>query len=214
MRRPSPPVPVRRPAPPAAAERRPRRGGFTLLEVLAAVVVVGLTFALLARWNIEGLRAESRAEWRLQASLVADRVLAEMEAAHLAGTPPQVGEQRRTVDGFEVLVDVQPLSLALADVPPEIAASHPETTTPPPGPTLLAAPGSGQVTPLRQVHVSVRWNDGIADNEVVRDTFAFDEASVASLLQPLAQQASGPESARPPESGADGGASPAGGELR
>jgi prepilin-type N-terminal cleavage/methylation domain-containing protein len=162
--------------------------GFTLLEVLAAVAVLGLVFTSLAAWNIDGLRAEGRAQRRLEASLVADQVVAELEAALAAGTPPEVGRLEREVAGHAVLLEVEKLELALDD-PPRPPGALPDSEIldgEPAGPTLLAPPGSRRDTPLRLVRVSVAYGSEEAPEHVRRETFAWDAEAVASLTQGLA----------------------------
>ena len=51
--------------------------GFTLLEVLAAVAILGIWFVVLASVGIQGLRAEGTNERRIRASLLADTILSE-----------------------------------------------------------------------------------------------------------------------------------------
>jgi prepilin-type N-terminal cleavage/methylation domain-containing protein len=169
-----------------------RRAGFTLLEVLAAVAVIGLTFTLLARANIEGLRAEGVAERKLEASLLADRllVLAELESQLAAGTAPPVGRSEREDQGFRVLLDVTPLELSLPQpagqpVPGSMQgrALGPSESA---GPSLLAAPGTNTPTLLRRVHLEVAWFDGISEESVRRDTIVFDAVQAAPLLEGLA----------------------------
>ncbi len=167
------------------------RAGFTLLEVLAASAVVGFVFTVLASWNIQGLRAEGTASRRLEASLLADRVLSDLEAGLLTGTAPQVGRDENEVEGFAVVVEVAPLPVVLADLPPEVAGS-PTLGGEPSGPTLLSSSGGGgAVTPLRHVRIEVGWMDGTAEERVVRDTFVFDAASVASTLEGISTPGTG-----------------------
>lgn len=179
--------------------------GFTLLEVLAAVAVIGVAFTSLAAWNIEGLRAESLAHGRLEASIVADYVLSELEAELAAGAVPPVGRVEREQDGHAVLLEVEPLPLALEPLP----ATNGRPATAPGAaarPTLLAAPGSRAQTPLRLVRISVSIGDAETGDHVVRETFAFDAASVASLLDGLAEAAgpTGGPTGGPPAPGATG----------
>jgi len=164
--------------------------GFTLLEVLAAVLVVGMTFTVLAGANIDGLRAEGLAARRLEASLLADRTLAGIEAGLGAGAAPPVGTSESELDGFRVRVEVTPYELAPEPLPGEPAQ-------PPAGagadePTLLAAPGSGAVTPLRRVAIQVLWDDGVAEHAVRRDSVVFDGVSVASLLEGIGAEETQP----------------------
>ncbi len=52
---------------------------FTLLEVLAAVAILGIVYVVLADVAMQGLFAEGRAKRRLEASLKADLHLSELE---------------------------------------------------------------------------------------------------------------------------------------
>jgi len=160
------------------------RAGFTLLEVLAAVLVVGMVFPILARMNIQGLRAEGNSARRLEASLMADQAVAEIEAQLAGGTAPQVGQDEREQDGFQIQVEVTPLEFTLEALPEELAAT-PRPGDEAPGNSLLATPDSGRVTPLRHVHIAVAWQDGVFEESVVRDTFVFDAASISGTLEGL-----------------------------
>jgi len=161
------------------------RAGFTLLEVLAAVLVVGMVFTVLAGANIDGLRAEGLAARRLEASLVADRTLSELEA----GVAPPLGTVESELDGFRVRVEVTPYELAPEPLPGEPA----QPAVADEGPTLLAAPGSGALTPLRRVAIQVLWDDGVAEHAVRRDSIAFDGVSVASLVAGIGAEEETPQ---------------------
>jgi prepilin-type N-terminal cleavage/methylation domain-containing protein len=168
------------------SDPRVRTGGFTLLEVLAAVLVIGMSFTVLARVNIEALRAEGIATRRLEASLLADRTLAELEAQQRIppGNAPAVGREERAADPYRIEIEVEPLEITLAPLPPELGAT-PSFADRPGAPTLLSAPQQGAATPLRHVHVAVVWNDGSGEDRVVRDTFLFDAASVSGTLSAI-----------------------------
>jgi prepilin-type N-terminal cleavage/methylation domain-containing protein len=160
------------------------RAGFTLLEVLAAVLVVGMVFPILARMNIQGLRAEGNSARRLEASLIADQAVAEIEIQLASGSAPQVGQDEREREEFRIRVEVTPLEFTLAALPEELAAT-PRPGDEAQGNSLLATPDSGRVTPLRHVHIAVAWQDGVFEESVVRDTFVFDAASVSGTLEGL-----------------------------
>lgn len=168
--------------------RARRAGGFTLLEVLGAVLVIGVAFTLLAAANIEGLRAEGVARRELEASLVADRTLARIEADLVAGTVPQMGVEQEESDGYRVRVEVTPLQVGLPPLPPE---APPELADEPGAPSLLVSPGGGTPTPLRHVEIRVTWDDGSFEHSVERETFVFDVAAAQSLLGPLQEAGAG-----------------------
>lgn len=69
---------------PALTVRR-RAGGFTMIEVVAAVVVLGIWFTVLVTIVSSGVAVEATNRLRLEASLVADEALADAEATLLTG---------------------------------------------------------------------------------------------------------------------------------
>lgn len=165
-----------------------RTRGFTLLEVLGAVLVIGVAFTLLAGANIEGLRAEGVARRELEASLLADRTLARIEADLVNGTVPEIDVREEEVDGYRVRVEVTPLQVGLPPLPPE---APPDFADEPGAPSLLVAPGGGTPSPLRHVQIQVVWDDGSFERSVERETFAFDVAGAQALLGSLQEGAGG-----------------------
>jgi len=93
--------------------RDARRAGFTLLEVLAAVAVLGLVYSVLATAAIQGLRAEGDAGRRFRASLLADQRITEVEAQVAAGQTPEIGETEARAEEFTVRTVVKALDLAI-----------------------------------------------------------------------------------------------------
>lgn len=162
---------------------RSRRLGFTLIEVLAAVAVVGLVFSLLARVNIEALRAEGIAEQRLEAALVADRALTAIESGPVGGSAPPFGRSESSADRFRITLDVTPLQFELPaaagpDVPDAFADAE--------GPTLLDP--SAPEAPLRRVVVTVAWDSYGGEERIERETYVFDTASAGAVLETVAAQ--------------------------
>jgi len=170
--------------------RRPRGGaaGFTLLEVLGAVAIIGVAFTLLARANIEGLRAEGTAHRQLEASLLADRTLALLEAQLQDGTAPELGSREDLVEGYRVEVEVTPLEV---DLPPLAEPVPPGFAGEDSGPSLLAPADRGAPALLRRVRIEVAWAEGTAERSVLRETLVFDVAGAQQLLGPLQQAAEG-----------------------
>lgn len=154
--------------------------GFTLIEVMAAVAVLGLFGAVLLQQASQGMHYEGEARRRMRASLVADRALWEVEAGLKLGAPPQPKEEEtETEDGFHVRVEVQPLDpLLLGLAPPADAGGDP------PSPAA-AAP---LPLPIFQVLVRVAWLEGLAEHAVTRTTFAFDGTAVAQALGAAEEQ--------------------------
>jgi prepilin-type N-terminal cleavage/methylation domain-containing protein len=153
--------------------------GFTLFEVLAAVAILGLLYTTLIGWAMDGLVAEGTSRRRLEASLVADEQLAQIELGLGSGIVPPVGEERLELDEpreFEVRVSVAPFELIL----PEVEAG------PKPAP-LLSDVTTDHVTPLRRIQVRVVWLEAETEYEVVRTSFALDPTNLdtAALAQAL-----------------------------
>lgn len=162
----------------AAGHRRPPAAharGFTLFEVLAAVLVLALVYTWLASMNIEGLRSEGTSRRRLEASLIADAALATIEEGIALGAPPVIGSTEEELGDFRVTVAAAPL-----DILPFLG----EDALPPEGVTesLLTLPNSGDAPFLSRVDVAVRWIEGLDEFEVHRTTFAYDAQALEGLF--------------------------------
>ena len=154
----------------------PRSPGFTLLEVMAAVAILGIVFSVLAETAIQGLRAEGRSVRRLEASLLADRRLIDLEIELDAGAPPPEGRQESEEDDFFVVVEVRPFQLPQ---PP-----NPEAAIIPGGDELI----SEGLQSLREILITVSWLEGQSEMSVSRTTYGYDAAAFAAALP-----AAGPE---------------------
>jgi type II secretory pathway pseudopilin PulG len=194
--------------------RRSERG-FSLLEVLAAVSLLIVLFIPLVRSAIDGLRSEGESRRRMEASLLADNALADLEADLLIGIAPAIGEESWEVDEFRGTTRVTSFDLPVPD-----DADSAEEQRRLAGidsldgnlgirQSIFPPPNSSQVSPLRKIEITVSW-PGYGDpelgaedvgerNRVVRTTFAFDLASVQQLLGPvdLEQQANALEALLP-----------------
>ena len=153
---------------------------FTLLEVMAAVALLGILYTVLARVAIEGLRAEGESKRRLEASLLAD---ARMEATFntLEGSVamPPVGHSEVTEGDFTIALDVtmfQPPTewgLADAEAPPPLLFG--------------SAPGAPGALGLRTVELTVSWLEGAEARHVSRTMFLVDFQRVAAVAETTAQ---------------------------
>jgi type II secretory pathway pseudopilin PulG len=147
-------------------ERRvDRRVAFTMLEVLAAIVIVGVLFTVLSGVAAQGLLAEGRNRRWLEASLLADSLVIDLETGLADGQVPDVGHDEEESDPFLVSLDVQ--------------AIDPRALLPSEGGTDAWSknPLFGSETEpsrLRQIEVTVSWPEGIEENRIVRTTFAVD----------------------------------------
>jgi prepilin-type N-terminal cleavage/methylation domain-containing protein len=171
---------------------RLRRRGFTLLEVLAAVAVLGIVYVVVARVAIQGLQVEGDASRRLRASLLADRVLNDLELAMAAGSAPPVGRTEADEEDFAIVVEVTPLDVASLLESARLEAAAPRVAS---SPLALLSPSTrGAAAPMLSVGVRVSWIEGVIEQEVTRTSFAFDREAVASQLEGIL-----PEQAPPPE---------------
>ena len=159
------------------------RGGFTLLEVMAAVAVLGLVYVVVARGAIQGLQTEGDASRRLRASLLADRVLNDLELNLAGGSAPALGETEANEEEFTVVVQVSPFDIA--SVLPEATGQggEPASST---AALALLKPSVGEGLPtLLSIAIRVAWTEGISEQEVTRTSFAFDLEAAAPLLEAI-----------------------------
>lgn len=145
----------------AAPARARGRSGFTLLEVLAAVAILGIWFTVLAGVAIQGLRAEGGNERLIRASLAADAVLTDLEAQIAAGVFP-VEDEEIEQDEFQVAVRVTPFADAAFQSSEYDLAG-------------FIAENLDTVNPdLYEVTVEVNWIEGVDEQQLLRTTYAWD----------------------------------------
>jgi prepilin-type N-terminal cleavage/methylation domain-containing protein len=156
-----------------AARPRP---GFTLLEVLAAVAILGGLYVVLADVAMQGLRAEGESQRRLEASLLADYHLSELEIQLEAGIAPELGRTESEEDAFRIELDVKPFEISLPDLRTDTGVVS--------GLPLPADdPGAAALEALRAIELTVSWLEGEEERSVVRTTYAFDLEAVSELLE-------------------------------
>jgi prepilin-type N-terminal cleavage/methylation domain-containing protein len=155
--------------------RRAERA-LTLLEVMAAVALLGILYTFLAKAATQGVRSEAESRRRMEASLLADATLAEIETLLAAGETLKFEqtEEEYEDEEFWVSVEVTPFQL-----PPELAGELAETVR---GvPSVFGAGDADAPSLLQRVAVRVVWDDGIFERSVERVTFALDGAAVLDL---------------------------------
>ena len=149
------------------------RTGFTLLEVLGAVVILGLVGVSLITSSMNATVLAGQARDRLVASLLADGVLADLELEAAAGRlVPGTSENDR--DGFRIAVTV-----SAADLGPLARGTPAERDA---GPAALLEDTRGAPPSLLQLHVEVTDSGGLV---VERTSFMFD-GTASPELQALA----------------------------
>ena len=175
MKKRTDPVP-RRAARRAASGRR--GAGFTLLEVLAAVAILGFLYVAFASFAIQGLRREGENERRIRASLLADRTLSDVEIGIQDGQFPSDTGDEFDEDEFHVQVELLPITGLEA-------ADDPGLTT------LLEGDLAALATDLHTVRVRVSWIEGAVEQEVTRITYAWDSGPLYEQLGVAAGQPAG-----------------------
>jgi prepilin-type N-terminal cleavage/methylation domain-containing protein len=187
--------------------RRNRDRAFTLIEVMAAVFMLGLFVAAISQLLTQARRNEGYARLQAHATELADRAVAEIEEGLARGAAPPLGE-RETGDGDWIVTtavtpfDATTLAAAAAADP----HSTPATKQAPAG-SWLESPAAKANPPLLEIAVRVSWKDAPVDAEtqqpfaIRRRTFALNPAALEGLSDADADAESGP-------SGGDAGAAP------
>ena len=162
---------------------------------MAAVALLGTAYTVLGGAGIQGLRHEGESRRRIQASLLADALLAELEASADAGQVAQPGKEERREGDFAMEIEIAPLDLQVPDDPnplpaPGAGGARSGLGGKPSGvPDALSASllhGDGRTaSPLRRITVRVGWSEGWGDRSVVRTTYALDVQSAKSALDAL-----------------------------
>lgn len=158
-----------------AITSRRRRSGMTLLEVLAAVALLGIVFTALARSATLGVLSEGDSRRRLEASLLADSRLAQLELAASSGSVPELGEEEEEAGDYRIVIDTRVWELpeALAEAR-EIQTSNASE--------VFGSPTLGTEGLVREIELRVVWSDGVQERAVRRTTYAIDFSSVAEGL--------------------------------
>lgn len=154
---------------------------FTLIEVLGAIALLGIVYPIIITWAGHGIRSEGDSRRRLEASLIADRRLADIEIALVTGTAPQLGETQTEADGYRLVTLVEEYELPLEITTDPFAD---ETASP------RSAETSEAPNLLRRIIVRVfsRQENGQGDEPedepplAERVSFAWDTDTVSFLV--------------------------------
>ncbi|MGH0034841.1 MAG: type IV pilus modification PilV family protein [Myxococcota bacterium] len=166
--------------PTRSESRRPQRAGFTLLEVLAAILIFMLTFTAFAGQFNGLLRGQGESSRRIRAALIADEELVALESQLAVGQTPVVDEQEKDQEEFRITVTVEPWLPPLQLEPaPGTPGAESDDDAPP---SLLAPTPENPDGVLRRLHVRVEWDEGIDTYAATRTTFALDREAANALL--------------------------------
>ena len=157
--------------------RRAERA-LTLLEVMAAVALLGIVYTFLAKAATQGVRSEADSRRRMEASLLADATLAEIETRLALGETLQLERTEEENEEFRISVEVTPFELA-AELAGKLTGTAPEV------PIAFGAAGAKAPSLVQRVEVRVVWDDGIFERSAERVTFAFDTEAVQALTDGL-----------------------------
>ena len=189
---------------------RSARSGFTLLEVLAAVAILSIWFIVIAGTATQGLRAEGVSRRRLEAGMIADRVLADLEASTIDGSVPEPTEEMREQGDYTLTVIVAPFAgEGSAAVEGFGNPASPDVQAPAlPLDQLIAGELPERSADLRRIDVRVAWIEGETEQWVTRTTFVFDLITARQAYDAAGLQTSStatpddtPDPATPPPTG-------------
>jgi prepilin-type N-terminal cleavage/methylation domain-containing protein len=178
---------VKRALPNARSARGER--GLTLLEVLAATAIFSMVMTVLIGTSSTAVHRSGLAVKRLEANLLADAVVADLEIQMRKKIAPVVEKTEWTTEDEEYVIRVQNRSIqealaAPAETVGDEAADAATPTLPSPGATQIAG-GAGIGTllagelpevakHLRQYDIEIVWIGADGPESVTRTTFAFD----------------------------------------
>ncbi len=172
----------------AARSAREARG-LTLLEVLAALAIFAVVMTVLIGTSTSAVHRAAVSARRLEANLLADAVVADLEIEMRRGIAPVVEKTEWKTEDEQYVIRLlnRTLQEALAAPTTTLAEEADGTASPAPrGPgatqiggsagigTLLAGELPEVAKHLRQYDVEVSWMDVDGPESLTRTTFAFD----------------------------------------
>ena len=162
--------------------KRQTERGFTLLEVLAAVAILGIWFGVLASMAIQGLRAEGENERRIRASLIADRYVMDVELGFDVGVFPE--ETAEEFEEDEFVIHLESLPITEVDLSEAVEPGEEDATLI----ALLEGDLAGLAPDLYSLRLSVRWSEGAAERAVHRTVYYWDDTVLMEALNKRAAQ--------------------------
>ncbi len=167
--------------------------GFSLIEVLAAVAILGIWFSMLAALAMDGLRTTGESQRRLRASLLADEMLAELELKALQGERlDELGEEESR-DPFTINIEVHDLTEfddridTGADTVDLIGFFHHQNDS------IYAEIRNGNwlLEYLREVRIEVRWEEGVDEIAITRTSYLWDRGAWGERNKEFAVESTG-----------------------
>jgi len=153
-------------------------GGFTLLEVLAGVLVLGILYTVLATAAIQGLQSEGRDRRRAEASLLADRSLAELESRLAMGVLLENETRELDEPPYRITIEVVPEDV-VAMLPQEVRE---QTGVDDPGELATLLVTDEGESRIQRISVTVSWEEGFETASTARTTYGFDKTGLADLF--------------------------------
>lgn len=189
-------------------DRRRGRGasqrgrGFTLIEVLGAVAVLGISYMMLATASIRGLRMIGESGRRSDASLLADRLLSEIELKAEIGQLIEVGYEESEEEPFTVIVEIIDLaqeygSSGTGNASEDLLGFLASEAN---GPFAEFRDSNWLLGYLREVHISVEWQEGANEIAVTRTSYIYDQRAWSENEQSQ-NDATQADSPNPPNGG-------------
>jgi type II secretory pathway pseudopilin PulG len=188
--------------------RNARRAGLTLLEVLAAAMLLALVYTMLAGNAMQAVRSEGLDRRRAEAGFLADNELTQLEAVLATGAPFQDGIVEKDADPYTVVIEVQPTDV-LALVPRDLRDAYLAGAVADAPALLVDERGQSRV---RRLSVIVEWDEAGAPERVVRTTFAYDTSVLATLFPEEEEEGAGEGEGEEAEGAPEEGEEPSDGE--
>lgn len=153
--------------------RRAERG-LTLLEVMAAIMLLGILYATLATRTTQGIWQETETRSRLEASLLADQVLAELETQLASGVAPPRGTPLEVEQGaFRIFTEVNDFRPPDPAPDPRAGAAEPRAELQQGAIDVFGDERGTRPSAAVRVDVRVLWDELGHERSVERVTFGF-----------------------------------------
>jgi hypothetical protein len=151
--------------------------GLTLLEVLAAAMIFAMVMTVLIGTSSTAVHHVGMSARRLEASLVADGILADLEIQMKRGIAPEIDEEESELEHFAIRVLRTDLMEGAEATPLDAGANATGAGT-----DIAAMLGSDLpevAKHLKRYDIEVEWIEQDGPQVVTRTTFAFDWQAAA-----------------------------------